>query len=88
MKIQTLLASLLVSGAAMAQTPTMKPIVMKTPNEFYILAASGNGKWACGTYSDMSNVQYGSYGIWKLVKSRCSILRSLLLHGQYLMMVL
>ena len=34
MKIQTLLASLLVSGAAMAQTPTMKPIVMKTPNEF------------------------------------------------------
>ena len=41
MKIQTLLASLLVSGAAMAQTPTMKPIVMKTPNEFYILAASG-----------------------------------------------
>ena len=64
MKIQTLLASLLVSGAAMAQTPTMKPIVMKTPNEFYILAASGNGKWACGTYSDMSNVQYGF--LWNL----------------------
>ena len=64
MKIQTLLASLLVSGAAMAQTPTMKPIVMKTPNEFYILAASGNGKWACGTYSDYSNEQYGF--LWNL----------------------
>lgn len=64
MKIQTLLASLLVSGAAMAQTPTIKPIVMKTPNEFQILAASGNGKWACGTYSDMSNEQYGF--LWNL----------------------
>ena len=64
MKIQTLLASLLVSGAAMAQTPTMKPIVMKTPNEFQILAASGNGKWACGTYSDYSNEQYGF--LWNL----------------------
>ena len=64
MKIQTLLASLLVSSAAMAQTPTMKPIVMKTPNEFQILAASGNGKWACGVYSDYSNVQYGF--LWNL----------------------
>lgn len=58
MKIQTLCASLLMSGTMMAQSAVVKPIVMKTPNEFYILAASPNGKWACGAYVDDSNSTY------------------------------
>ena len=57
-KAQILLASLLASGAAWAQTsPT--PFVMTTPVEYYIQDMSPNGKWACGVYSDYNNSTYG-----------------------------
>ena len=58
MRNKLLLASLLVSGAAWAQSAT-KPLVMTTPNEYYIIAASPNGKWACGVYADYGDERYG-----------------------------
>lgn len=51
-----LLASLLLSGAAFAQT---SPLVMVTPSDYNIMAASPNGKWACGMYFDSGNEAYG-----------------------------
>ena len=57
MRKKMLLASLLVSGATFAQT-SVSPVVIKTPNEFRIIAASGNGKWACGVYADASDERY------------------------------
>lgn len=51
-----LLASLLLSGAAFAQT---SPLVMVTPSDYNIMAASPNGKWACGMYYDAGNEAYG-----------------------------
>lgn len=51
-----LLASLLLSGAAFAQT---SPLVMVTPSDYNIMAASPNGKWACGIYFDSGNEAYG-----------------------------
>lgn len=56
MKTKALLASLLFSGAAFAQTA---PFVMVTPSDYNIMAASPNGKWACGMYYDASNEAYG-----------------------------
>ena len=58
MRIYTLLASLLASGAMMAQTPVVKPVVLKTPTEYYIQNASPNGKWACGVFLDFGNSTY------------------------------
>lgn len=51
-----LLASLLLSDAAFAQT---SPLVMVTPSDYNIMAASPNGKWACGMYFDSGNEAYG-----------------------------
>lgn len=51
-----LLASLLLSGAAFAQT---SPLVMVTPSDYNIMAASPNGMWACGMYFDSGNEAYG-----------------------------
>lgn len=51
-----LFASLLAAGAAWADTST--PLIMKTPNEYYITANSRNGKWACGVFSDYSSDSY------------------------------
>ena len=51
-----LLASILLSGAAFAQT---SPLVMVTPSDYNIMAASPNGKWACGMYFDSGNEAYG-----------------------------
>lgn len=56
MKTKALLASLLFSGAAFAQTA---PFVMVTPSDYNIMSASPNGKWACGMYYDASNEAYG-----------------------------
>lgn len=58
MRIHTLFASLLASGAMMAQTPMVKPVVLKTPTEYYIQNASPNGKWACGVFLDFGNNTY------------------------------
>lgn len=51
-----LLASILLSGAAFAQT---SPLVMVTPSDYNIMAASPNGKWACGMYFDSGNEANG-----------------------------
>ena len=56
MKTKMLLVSLLLSGAAFAQT---SPLVMVTPSDYNIMAASPNGKWACGMYFDSGNEAYG-----------------------------
>lgn len=58
-----LLATLLMSGAAWAENSS-KPLIMKTPNEYYIVAASENGKWACGVFADYSDERYGF--LWNL----------------------
>ena len=70
-KAPALMASLLLAGAAWAQT-SPKPVVLKTPNEYYILAASANGKWACGVYADYSNEQYGF--LWNLESGEIELL--------------
>ena len=56
MKTKMLLASLLLSGAAFEQT---SPLVMVTPSDYNIMAASPNGMWACGMYFDSGNEAYG-----------------------------
>ena len=72
MKKTTLLfASLLVGGAAWAQT-TVPPLLMKTPNEYRIVSASGNGKWACGVYADYSDERYGF--LWNLESGEIELL--------------
>lgn len=72
MKIQTLMATLLLCGNVMAQTTTVKPIVMKTPYDYQILAMSGNGKWACGAYVDYSNSTYAF--LWNLENGEIEML--------------
>lgn len=64
MKLQLLCASLLLSGAAWSQNSVAKPIVLKTPCNYQILAMSNNGKWACGAYVDMADATYGF--LWNL----------------------
>ena len=56
MKTKMLLASLLLSGATFSQT---SPLVMVTPSDYNIMAASPNGMWACGMYFDSGNEAYG-----------------------------
>ena len=64
MKLQALCATFLLSQAMLAQTSSPKPVVIKTPCDYQILDASGNGKWACGAYVDAS---YNTYGfLWNL----------------------
>lgn len=70
-KAQLILASLLLSSAAMAQT-TVKPMIMKTPNEYRIVSASGNGKWACGVYADYGDERYGF--LWNLESGEIELL--------------
>ena len=64
-----LLASILLSGAAFAQT---SPLVMVTPSDYNIMAASPNGKWACGMYFDSGNEAYGFR--WKLESGEIDLL--------------
>lgn len=71
MKAKLLLATLLASGAACAQTLTT-PIVLKSPNEFRIVSQSGNGKWACGVYADDSDERYGF--LWNLESGEIEML--------------
>ncbi len=71
MRNKLLLASLLMSGAAWAQT-AVKPMVMTTPNEYYIVATSPNGKWACGVYADYSDERYGFR--WNLESNEIQLL--------------
>lgn len=59
MKIKTLGALLLLGANAFAETPTLKPIILRSPRDYQILAASPNGKWACGAYVDDSQTTYG-----------------------------
>lgn len=73
MRKRLLFASLLASAAAWAQSSSA-PFVMKTPNEYYILAASGNGKWACGVYLDYNSEQYGFR--WNLESGEIETLNS------------
>lgn len=71
MKTKLLFASLLLSGASWAQT-AVKPMVMTTPNEYYIIAASPNGKWACGVYADYGDERYGF--LWNLESGEIELL--------------
>lgn len=71
MKTKLLFASLLVSGAAWAQT-SITPFIMKAPNDYYIVGASSNGKWACGVYQDDSNEEYGF--LWNLESGEIEML--------------
>lgn len=64
-----ILASLLMSGASFAQT---SPFVMTAPNEYRIVAASPNGKWACGVYADYSDERYGF--LWNLESGEIELL--------------
>lgn len=73
MRTRLLFASLLASGAAFAQT-AVKPMIMKTPNEYYIVAASPNGKWACGVYADYSDERYGF--LWNLESGEIELLNA------------
>lgn len=66
-----LLASILLSGAAFAQT---SPLVMVTPSDYNIMAASPNGKWACGMYFDSGNEAYGFR--WKLESGEIDLLNT------------
>lgn len=71
MRKKMLLASLLASGAIFAQT-SVTPVVIKTPSEFRIVSASGNGKWACGVYADLSDDRYGF--LWNLESGEIELL--------------
>lgn len=51
-----LFASLLAVGTVWADAGT--PVILKSPNEYYITAFSRNGKWACGAYTDYANENY------------------------------
>ena len=70
-KNNLLLASLLISGASWAQT-SPAPFVMTAPNEYRIIAASPNGKWACGVYSDLGDERYGF--LWNLESGEIELL--------------
>ncbi len=72
MKNKLLLGALFASStAALAQT-TVQPMVMRTPNEYYIIAASPNGKWACGVYADYGDERYGF--LWNLESNEIELL--------------
>ena len=72
MRNKLLLGALLAgSTAALAQT-TVTPMVMRSPNEYYIVAASPNGKWACGVYADYSDERYAFR--WNLESNEIELL--------------
>lgn len=71
MRTKLLFATLLASGAALAQT-AVSPLVMKTPNEYRIVSASGNGKWACGVYADYGDERYAF--LWNLESGEIELL--------------
>lgn len=71
MRTKLLLASLLLSGAGWAQT-SLPPFVMTTPNEYRIIGASPNGKWACGVYADYGDERYGF--LWNLESGEIELL--------------
>lgn len=70
MKNKLLFGALLASSTvALAQT---EPVVMRTPNEYYIIAASPNGKWACGVYEDYGEDRYAF--LWNLESNEIELL--------------
>lgn len=71
MRKKVILASLLMSGAAWAQT-AVPPFVMSSPNEYRIVAASPNGRWACGVYADYGDERYGF--LWNLESGEIELL--------------
>lgn len=71
MRNKLILGALLASTTALAQT-TLQPMVMRSPNEYYIIAASPNGKWACGVYADYGNERYGF--LWNLESNEIELL--------------
>lgn len=71
MRKRLLFASLLAGAAAWAQTAPA-PFVMTAPNEYRILSASGNGKWACGVYADYDENLYGF--LWNLESGEIELL--------------
>lgn len=72
MKIKTLGALLLLGANAYAETPTLKPIILRSPRDYQLLAASPNGKWACGAYVDDSQTTYGFR--WNLESNEVELL--------------
>lgn len=70
-KTKVLLASLVLGTSAWAQT-ALPPFVMTTPNEYRIIAASPNGKWACGVYADYGDERYGF--LWNLESGEIELL--------------
>lgn len=74
MKTKLLFASLLLSSSAWAQQTAVTPFVMSSPNEYYIIAASPNGKWACGVYADYGDERYGF--VWNLESNEIETLNS------------
>ena len=53
-------------------TPTVKPVVLKTPTEYYIQNASPNGKWACGVFLDFGNSTFAFR--WNLESNEIELL--------------
>ena len=51
---------------------TNAPFIMKTGKEYYITAASPNGKWACGVYQDYNSSNYSF--LWNLETNEIEML--------------
>ena len=68
----TLIASTLLSAPMMALADTSEPIILTSPNEYYVTALSANGDWACGVFMDYSSQAFAFR--WNLLSDEIEIL--------------
>lgn len=69
-KANLFLSALLAAAGVCAQTTG--PLVLNSPQDYYVTGLSVNGKWACGTYSNGNNMLYGFR--WNLESNEIELL--------------
>lgn len=70
--LHTLMASALALAPMTVQAETTEPIILTSPNEYYVTAVSANGEWACGVFMDYS---YQTFAFrWNLLSDETEIL--------------
>lgn len=67
-----LLSTVVMLVAVMELCAAVAPIVLKSPDDYQIVAISPNGKWATGVYVDYSGGQFGF--IWNLESNTTKLL--------------
>lgn len=68
-KIKTFVLAILLGICALSNA---KPIILTSPQDYYLISISPNGKWACGYYLDYSNQEYGF--LWNLESGNIELL--------------